>query len=247
VIDNHAEMGPMLSDLFKKQPTPFGVGDTAEIANNIGRIVVGYASLEFYMFLIFAFMSDEHPHESFRKFFVLRSINKRQELFNTRVVLLPQADQVACKRLWRRLKTAADRRTEVAHSQYMGANGNHTRLHLVGDKAVFTDLAVDFFSRTISQYRTLLKDLLFFSGVLSLRNPVRWAFVVAQLPSLQDKPPRNLSAPDQGPPPQPILDELFASAARLGYSVVPDDAISPLAIHFAWGGGSIPIIPWKNS
>jgi hypothetical protein len=91
-----------------------------ELAQAIGIVIAEYSLLEFHMFLIYALARHPaSPVECFAPYYSLRSMDKRNELVTEATHHLPPSHKKALGRLWRRFRSAARRRTEIAHASYM--------------------------------------------------------------------------------------------------------------------------------
>ena len=199
----------------------FGLGDTAELANWIGRVVAGYSALEFNIYWAYAIIcGDTDAKESFARFYSMRSINTKERLFQPHLHKLPPEYQEAISKLWRFMRGAATRRTEIAHSALFRSNEKMLRLQMVGDRAWLSKTDKAFFVRTTRQFRTLQTDSQTLLSFLYILLPDRWEVVRSTLPV-----PPNSNMP--GPPvqyrdslPPSVEAELLASRKRLALDSV---------------------------
>ncbi len=199
--------------------TPFGLGESAELANWIGRVIAGYSAIEFQMYQIYAVLADDHPKASFTKFYKLRLINQKENLVCRSGLGLPDEYKSALRRLWGRLRAAADRRSQVAHCSILKSNGKHLRLILMGERAELAELNKQLFVRTVRQYRTLQTDAHIFLVYLGFLDPKNYARRLSEIPVPQGNK-NTAPAADPGPLPQRVEDERIASVKRLGLSLV---------------------------
>jgi hypothetical protein len=140
-----------------------------EIAEEIGHLMGHYAALEYHMFITFAAIAtshfddpnSDHIEECFAAFYELRSVNLKSELaLKIAEGRLDEWRLLAWKRLWRRFKGAASRRTDVAHCVFMGnKTSGLMRLKASGKEPTFEPLDMKFFERTNHQFHTLGRDI----------------------------------------------------------------------------------------
>lgn len=195
-----------------------------EVATQVGFIIADYALLEFLMFHLYAALSDQDPGVSFERFYSMRSINKRSELVVGELTeILDDAHTRALKKLWKRFRAAATRRTEIAHCTFLSKDGGVSRLRLHGTKPAFEDLDTSVFDRTREQYRVLAKDI---SVLLSLLFP-HPDILTERLHEIAAAIGINLTVAPQiqldGPTPDAI-EEIRASRMRIGLSYAPPNA-----------------------
>lgn len=195
---------------------PFGLGPTKELANWIGRVIYGYSALEFHMYLNMACMSSKSSVESFQEFYSARSIHNKQNLSCLRATVLPPEFQIAHTRLWRWMRGAADRRTQVAHCVISRKDESVLGVQLVGGKALFVSLDKKRFIKTIRQFRTLQTDIHMLFVCLRLLEPDRCRERLAEVPL-----PRRTDNPEEIGPDSAALSpraegERIASLKRLG-------------------------------
>lgn len=142
-----------------------------DLAREIGLLVGDYAALELILFNIFMILSRSGAHESFSLFFSQRSIKRKTELLEKEMSRMSPPLQVALKRLIRRMKTAAARRTEIAHVHTMKGGSGPMRLQLFGEKAKVAPLDDAFINRTLQQFHTLGIDLMRFASYVGALAP----------------------------------------------------------------------------
>jgi hypothetical protein len=140
-----------------------------ELAMKVGFVIGHYTALEYHLFVLYAafatHMVDEvtpdHIQACFEKFYEQRSINRKTELLIAEAEPLVESVLLgACHRVCKRMKTAARKRTMVAHHGFMrDAKGDWHRLTNTNKKAHFEPITDDFFTRIRDQYRTLGRDL----------------------------------------------------------------------------------------
>ena len=225
---------------------PFGLGDTAELANWIGRVIVGYASIEFNFYFIYALINKLDPKESFHKFYSQRSIRNKELLLECGVKSLPHEYQAAMTYLWRTMRAAATRRTEVAHSAMLRSGEKLLRLQLVGNRAWLSEANKNLFVRTVRQYRTLQTDSQTFLSYLYMLDPERWEEVVTQLPVPQGNKNLDLRLQRQDSLPPRAAAELNASLKRLDLNrvlVIP--AMYPLYTRYRLSFRGQTVLFWK--
>ncbi|MES2043764.1 MAG: hypothetical protein V4475_07790 [Pseudomonadota bacterium] len=188
-----------------------------EIARMVGMVVADYAHLEMSMYMIFAALTNLQGDEAFSAFYSLRSLHKREELLWREAEGLSFVMKRALRKLIRRFKAAANRRTEIAHSSYYGDEDRIRMMRLVGDRAFIAEVKIEIFERTFNQYRNLEIDLETFLGFV-VRDPDRLKALFQSLPLS-----RLLNKPlewNRNPAPLPKSKEiaLVASRNRLGLS-----------------------------
>lgn len=199
---------------------PFGQGPTAELANWIGRVIYGYSAIEFQMYLNMACMSDKSSVESFQEFYAARTIHNKQNLSCLRATLLPPEFQDAHTRLWRWMRGAADRRTQVAHCVISRTERSTLGVQLVGQRALFVNLDKNRFSRTIRQFRTLQTDAHIFFAFLRLLDPERCRERLSEIPLPRHTGNQGEAVPDPAPLSPRAEVERIASLKRLGLDTV---------------------------
>lgn len=133
--------------------------DHLDVAAKVGLVVADYALLETLTFVIYALVAKTDPDRSFRDFYALRSIRKRETLISDAMGELDPDLRAAFKRAWKRFRAAANRRTEIAHCSFLSDGKTVTRLRLFGTEPRFEPMSADLFERTFKQYQTLGKDL----------------------------------------------------------------------------------------
>ena len=175
-----------------------------------------YALLEMRMCLLYAVICSRRGDDAFTAFFERRSIRLRAELVLKELEPILTPDRYgALKRLWRRFKSAANRRTEIAHCTFLAPEGTPMRLRLSGTKPRLEVLDQTIFDRTFSQYRILSQDLesfLMFSG--QVHSAILEKFQSTPLaPLLRLREVSIPSALDQRPP---EIAEREDSLKRLG-------------------------------
>jgi hypothetical protein len=133
--------------------------DHPDIAAKVGLVVADYALLEYFTFVIFALISGESPDASFVAFYGLRHTHLREELTYKHAAKLDADLEQAIKRVWKRFKAAAHRRTEIAHCSFLSDGKTVARFRLYGTEPRIEPTDESVFKRTFTQYRTLGKDL----------------------------------------------------------------------------------------
>ena len=200
-----------------------------EIAEEIGHLMGHYAALEYHMFIAFTViatshfpsLTHQHVDECFAAFYERRSVNLKSEL--ALEIAEPRMDKWryrAWQKLWRRFKSAASRRTEVAHCVFMGSNSSGLmRLKVSGREPTFEPLDLQFFERTNRQYRTLGRDIeTFLVFLVMTRDRLESLLRVLPLPLSIPFPEMPEVLP--GPQDQRAKDELIASVYRLGLAAL---------------------------
>jgi hypothetical protein len=159
------------------------------LAQRIGFLMGDYALIE-YLFFINYFaaatrnvpnVGQTHMEESFREFYSQRSINPKVELFDGVTNGLPQDILGACKRITRRLKGTASRRTDVAHCVFLSKGTAITRLSAAKPTPSFEPLDEDYLDRTTTQFHRVAEDLLGLAALL-VGNRDRAAHLLRVLP-----------------------------------------------------------------
>jgi hypothetical protein len=198
-----------------------------EIAEEIGHLMGHYASLEYHMFIAFAVIAtshfanpdSQHIEECFAAFYARRSVNLKGEIaLKIAEGRLDEWRLLAWKRLWRRFKGAASRRTDVAHCVFMGSKlSGLMRLKASGTEPTFEPLDMKFFERTNHQFRTLGRDIVTFLTFVA-GSEDRLESILRALPLPIDIPFPQKGAAPQGPPDPHEKSELRDSVYRLGLS-----------------------------
>jgi hypothetical protein len=147
-----------------------GLRDHPDLARDIGLLIADYAAIEILFFNLYAILSALPVEKIYGSFFSLRSVNRKCILTEEAALCLPAEFQRPIKRLIRRLKAAAARRTEIAHVHFMSTTGAPVRLHLIGEKINLTPIDDKFIARTADQYRNLGTDILSLSSYLMASN-----------------------------------------------------------------------------
>lgn len=148
-----------------------GLREEPDVAREIGLLIGDYSTLEWLLFQPYAMLSRLRPEEVFAAYFSQRSINRKAGLLEAEMWRLSPPLQTALKRLIRRMKGAAARRTELAHAHVLPGPAGPMRLHLFGEAVRIEPLDKDFINRTIHQFHTLGIDLLAFSAILGALAP----------------------------------------------------------------------------
>lgn len=201
------------------------------IAQQVGLVIADYALLEMRMCLIYAAICPRQGGDAIDAFYDLRSIRRREELVLTELESIITPDRFgALKRLWKRFKAAANRRTEIAHCAFLDRHGSPMRLRLAGTTPSLEKLDTEIFDRTFTQYRKLGQDLqnfLIFSG--QLHPAILEKFQSSVLaPLLRLSEVSMTSAQGQKPP---EVSEREESLKRLGLEhLIPEERIV-LTIH----------------
>lgn len=185
-----------------------------DIAQAVGLVVADYALLEALMFLIYALTTDEDGETAFQSFYTLRSAHLREGLMYEKAAHLDEPVQNALRRLWRRFKAAANRRTEIAHVSFLTDGKTVTRLRLFGTEVRFEPITRDIFTRTLNQYQTLGKDLLAFTGVLA-RSSEEVQQIIASLPLARHRRAHSASLASQDPRARFETEDTKAALSRL--------------------------------
>ncbi|MGI3776136.1 MAG: hypothetical protein ACRYGC_02485 [Janthinobacterium lividum] len=220
-----AELDPLgepnpLWDWATDSATSFGLGPTADLANCIGRVIVGYSAIEFQLYTIYAVIAKQNAEESFLRFYSARNINGKQNLVFDEISALPPEYISALKTLWRTMRGAASRRVEVAHCA-IGRNGDRvTSLRLNGKRPFRTNVDINLFIRTIRQFRTLQTDAHIFLVYLRLLDPELWHQRLDELPVPRRNDNPNSNNTDPGNLPPHVEAEKNASLKRLGLDTV---------------------------
>jgi hypothetical protein len=142
-----------------------------DLAREIGLLVADYAALELILFNIFLILSHRPAAETFSLFFSQRSINRKTQLLEKEMPRMSPPLQAALKRLIRRMKGAAARRTEIAHVHIMTGGRGPMRLQLFGNQAKAVPLDDTFINRTLHQFHTLGIDLVRFASIVGAIAP----------------------------------------------------------------------------
>jgi hypothetical protein len=132
------------------------------LAEKVGLVIADYAVLEMSFYFIYSAINYYNLENSFKEFYGLRSLNLRCELVLNKFdenTQFPPSYRKALERLIRRFKSAANRRTEIAHVQYLEKNNKIISLFLKGEDPSFREINGSLFNRTFSQYRKLNIDL----------------------------------------------------------------------------------------
>ena len=166
-----------------------------DIAEKVGHVVADYAFLEYKMLIIFALITPQSVNDAFLAFYSVRSVNKREEIIMAAAnrFLIPEL-RPALKRLCRRFRGAAKRRTEVAHCVFMSGSKGVYRLKTVSGAPVFEEMTDDFFKRTSDQFGNLSEDLHVFS-TFAAGSLERMMHILRQLPFPPDTPPPEFGKP----------------------------------------------------
>lgn len=139
-----------------------------DMARQIGLIIADYAILEYQVFILYALLSPKNPMESFRKFYTYISANNKCGLVLGEAKQLDHERYAALDKLLDRFKKAANRRTEIAHCEFLSQDEKSMlRLRLVGDQPKFEPLNDEIFQRTTNQYRILSTDVSAFLTILA--------------------------------------------------------------------------------
>lgn len=139
-----------------------------DIAQMVGYVVADYAILENLMLSLYAAFSKMDPAESMAAFYGMRSVQKKEELVSQAAGALPVNYQAALARLWKRFKSAANRRTEIAHCAYFDQGEGLKRMRMIKGKPHYDSLSAKIFEHTFKQFRTLATDILTLSAVVQL-------------------------------------------------------------------------------
>ena len=190
-----------------------------ETAKLVGATVASYAALEEAALFAYAMIAPTDPMTSFREFYRLRSLHLREEMVLKAAAQLDPYRYRAFRRVWRRLKGAANRRTEIAHVLFASDGDAAYRRRIEGERIWFEELTPELFNRTRDQFRTLHRDLLMLAVECS-GGPERGVEIIEQLP----RPPGV--APQVGPLPPPELtpsveSEIAAAREALGLHEIP--------------------------
>lgn len=131
-----------------------------DIASKVGHLVADYAHLEFLLAIIYALVSQDEPATSFSEFYAQRSANRKCGLILrvAQPISVPDAFSLL-RRICRRFKGAASKRTEVAHCVFMAPNGRLSRLRVFEEIPDFAPVDDELFSRATEQFRELSIDL----------------------------------------------------------------------------------------
>lgn len=171
-----------------------------EMAQNVGLVIAEYATLELLLFYIYALLTKDNVRELYYEFFSTYSLNKRCELINcaAKKSSLPQHLVSPLNSLIRRFKSAAKRRTEIAHVMYL-ENVGMTRIRLVRHRCLSESIDRSLFDRTFKQFYNLGTDLVVFLGIVQI-SPGEITQIASQLPF----PARNIQYSE----PKPFLTEI---------------------------------------
>lgn len=131
-----------------------------DIAVKIGHIIADYAHLEFLLSIVYALVSQGDPVVSFDEFYGQRAANNKCGLILrvAKPIATPEAFALL-KRICRRFKNAAARRTEVAHCMFMSPSGQLSRLRVFGSPPDFAPANDELFNRASEQFQKLSIDL----------------------------------------------------------------------------------------
>jgi hypothetical protein len=100
-----------------------------DLACQVGLVVAEYALLERLLFSIYALLAPAEPSTSLGTFYALHSLRERKRItLRVACPLLQPSYLTALKRLLRRFSNATNRRTEVAHCEYMADDVHVMRL-----------------------------------------------------------------------------------------------------------------------
>ena len=179
--DCSGEPDPLWSHATNNK-TPFGVGDSKDLASWIGRVIHGYSAIEFQFFLNFACCSNEDSKTSYQRFYSARQINLKQELAAQACSRFPEEFQEANKRLWRHLRAAADRRRQFAHSTITRDDNGFISIFPGHHTVRFIRLNHNLFQKTVSQFRTLQTDAHMLFAFHRMMNPHQVQQRVEELP-----------------------------------------------------------------
>lgn len=188
-----------------------------EIAQDVGLIVADYAVLDSLMYAVFALLSPEEPEQSIVAFYELRSAHLREELVTKAAVTLDEDYAKALRRLWRRFKKAANRRTEIAHCLFMDQGEGPMRMRVTGGSVSFEPLDAALIDRTFTQFHTLATDILTFLALAS-GSQANAQSTISRLPlsPLYQKLAVSMGSPN--PPTPDEVSQTASSVSRLGLS-----------------------------
>ena len=178
-------------------------------------IVAEYALLEAFMLMVYAVISKLEPEVSAAKFYNLRSAHLKEELVISCSDGLTLDQKKAMKKLWRRFKSAANRRTEIAHCLFFDHGHGPMRMRVKNENVIFEPLTDALVERTFNQFHILGTDLLTFAVIVG--GPTDHAAKILKRLPLSPRYKNYAGWKDsQDPPSQDETNELLASLERLG-------------------------------
>lgn len=234
----------IFEDSGRPAPTQFGLGWTADIANNIGRIMVAYSALEYGLYSIFACLNKATPKESYIEFFEQRKINNKKALFDraAKSAGIPAPFVTAFSKVWKRMRGAATLRTEFAHAHYSASGEKLYRLTLTGQGTKWSEVRPRLFVETLSRYRILDRDILILLGLTASLDP-KYVEKLNQLPTPPNTPHLQITA-SRGRQRLSRSAEIADIARRLGLRYWYDH---PRTIaQFSWGLGDDRSYLWRS-
>jgi hypothetical protein len=189
--------------------------DHPDIAQNIGYVMAEYANLELLLFVIYAAYLTSPTSELYYDFFSVRSINSRCEMIENswQEQEISAVERKSLAYLLNRFKSAAKRRTEIAHVVFL-SDGTPTRIRFLKRKCLREPLDQALFDRTFTQYQDLGTDLVVFASY-AIKPPSRAPQILNELPF---PPPRNTrggALSIQRPPERLTTTEIDQSLSRL--------------------------------